>query len=276
MKRSFRVLIALMLVGVLSLALVGCGDNFDGNYKEVSEAEANAALTSVSTAIQTEDFQQLNGYKLNGTMKVSGSGYNMEVSYDSHTALVNGSVVQSVKAKTSMSAGGINSNIELQTIIKDNVLYVKSGDAKIKVDYSAYVNEEASFSYLELSGLELMDLIGEIVGTIDVTAVESEGIKVLVDKSDDTVKVKYELTGFFKANGATAKEAYAAIVVKNGKLEGIKLIIDATAEGTTMRYDVKLEKSGDAVSIPSTDGYTEVAASEVDSILGSLGGSLGE
>lgn len=274
MKKSIRVLIALMLVGVLSLALVGCGDAFGGNYKEVSEAEANAALTSVSTAIQADDFQQLNGYKLSGTMKVSGYGSSVEVSYDTHTALVNGAVAQNVKVSTKMSAGGINSNVEAQTFIKDNVLYVKSGDVKIKIDYSSYVDEESGFSYCDLAGLELFDLVGEIVGTVDVTEIESEGIKVLVDKSDDTVKVKYELTGFFKENGATAKEAYAVIIVKNGKLEGMKLVIDATVEGTTMKYDVKLEKSGDAVSIPSTDGYTEVAASAIDSILGSLGGSI--
>lgn len=270
MKKGFRVLIALMLVGVLSLALVGCGDNFAGNYKEVSEAEANAALTSVSTAIAADDFQQLNGYKLNGTVKMSVKGDSMEISYDSHTALVGGAVTQNVNVKTNMVASGSTRKFDAQIFIKDNVLYVKSGEMKMKVDYASYVNDQPSSSYVVLSGIELLDFIGEIVGMTDVTEIEEEGVKILLDKSGDTVKVKYELTEWAKKNGVTAKEAYAIIIVKNGKLEGVKLIIDANDNDGSIYFDVKLEKSGDAVSVPSTDGYTEVSTSEIDNIIGNI------
>ncbi len=306
MKR-LKSLACLALALVMVFSLTACGSTFDGNYKEVTGEDYNNTVAEVKTAYanggvdsmlegkSTSGSKSIRLADANSTATVGAKAeLNMTVSYkkgdkeytvetkNTQNVGVNDSKV--VVAATS-SAKINKAELKAEAYSKDGDLYVrvKSGDKDNKIKVTTLLSGAFSLSLEDLVDFDELNAYAAQIVTLSAESLNSIGVKVYVDKGDETMKVKYVLDqeAFKKLisdkedyndSAFKFKEYYVIIVLDNNKgVAGVKVVcdvqmtVDEAVVGTKLEGYV--ERSDKAVKLPSLDDYSEVTvASGLDTV----------
>ena len=299
MKR-LKSLACLALALVMVFTLAACGSTFDGNYKEVTGEDYNNTVTEVKTAYEKGGVNSmLEGKSTSGSKSIrladadsstavgAKAELNMTVNYkkgDKEYAIEtkntqNVGVSDSKVVIAATSSAKINkTELKTEAYSKDGDLYVrvKSGDKDNKIKVTTLLSGAFSLSLDELVDFDELNEYASQVVTLSADTLNSFGVKVYMDKGDETMKVKYVLDqeAFKKLMGEEDstdsafefKEYYVIVVLDNNKgVTGVKVVcdvqltVDEAVVGT--KIEGYVERSDKEVKLPSLDDYSDVTVS---------------
>lgn len=250
MKKVFKSLMVGALAIPCAFAFTGCGDNgvnvnTSGNYKAV---EATAAYAEIDN-LQNDGALNFEGIKFTISQKVSGQNAAGDIRLDgTATYKGNNEVEFAIKVNIKASAAGINFDNNMSLYMKEKVLYIQTGEMKLKVDTTTTTDPDLSDYAQYLAMIPTDETIANALNSIQEVISVSE-------KSDVNGVIKYHFKGEGEYTNGT--EEYW-LIIKEGKFDGFKGTTEMNSQEGTMTGSANIVRYNDAVEFPPFDGFVDM------------------
>lgn len=283
MKRLKVVLCALLALSVL-FAATACGtDEFSGSFKNEATTEQITAMTAdVKNAAgdsAVDTVKEASGVKLALEMYTKSvsdgktSTSKMKTTYE--TAVVDGKVVSATEVEGEAKDGDEKKEIEYGFYFNDDKVYANVNGAKKYVSVGTPVigNQVAEYITKMVNRYVMSSAMSAYVDDIVAFGTEqlsTVGIKVYIDDSGKTTKIKYSVPVEYLAEqykmdkeNVSLKE-YSIILLLNSdkKLTGVKTVVDFTLKRGESSYTTQINASvlitDKKPSMPSFKKYEEI------------------
>ncbi len=281
--KKLKVIVSALLVVVSIFAFTACG-TFDGNFKEEATEEQLTQIKTAAGSSYSEKIEEEDGHgwisKVNYSIEMSGDkDYKMSLKSESQIG-----VDKDKKAQYAVTSDVKYNDKTLKTAMyaKDGDIYLKVGDkqAKAKTGLTGSIIDPEDLSYIN----EIKSIANEALSYISIqgsATVDSDALKVYVDNSGDTFKIKYVFTQKAIAseygddtNISWDGSEQNVIVVYNkdlSELKGIKVTANygfsTESGGKTKSVKVKMnasiEATTKAVKYPNLSKYEDMKLSDL-------------
>lgn len=282
--KKLKVIVSALLVVVSIFAFTACG-TFNGNFKEEA---TNEQLTQIKNAAGSSYSDEIDEEK--------GHGWIAKVSYNVESARGDESYKMSVKSE---SQTGVDKDNKAQFAVKSDItvngktlnaaMYGKDGDVYLKVgDKQAKAKTGLTGEIIKPDDLSCLDTIIAVANqalsyiTVDGSVkVDTDMLKVYVDASGDTFKIKYVFTqkailgGYGDETNVTWNGSEQSVIVVYNKdlteLKGIKVTANYgysvqsgdKAMSVKAKIDASVEATSKAVKYPNLSKYEDMKPSSL-------------
>ena len=288
--KKLKAIVSALLVVVSIFAFTACDATFNGNFKEEATEEQLTQIKSAAGSSYSEAIEEEEGHgwvsKVNyeASMQLTDTPYTVAVKSESQIGVDKDNKAQyAVKADLTMNGNKAN----VATYAKDGDLYVKVNDkqGKVTTALTGQLADIKEMSYVD----EVLKIANQALGyvtTEGTAAVETPAVKVYVDASGDTFKIKYvfdkdAISGQYSGliDGADAQVTWksseqSVIVVYNKdltKLKGIKVVSDYSFSVTdgedqfsvSYKINASVESTNKAVKYPNLSKYEDLKPSDI-------------
>ncbi len=282
--KKLKVIVSALLVVVSIFAFTACG-TFDGNFKEEATEEQLTQIKTAAGSSYSEKIEEEDGHgwiaKVNYNVESArgDKSYKMSVKSESQTGVDKDKKAQ-YAVKSDITVNGKTLNTAMYG--KDGDIYLKVGDkqAKAKTGLTGSIIDPEDLSYIN----EIKSIANEALSYISIqgsATVDSDALKVYVDNSGDTFKIKYVFTQKAIAseygddtNISWDGSEQNVIVVYNkdlSELKGIKVTANygfsTESGGKTKSVKVKMnasiEATTKAVKYPNLSKYEDMKLSDL-------------
>lgn len=284
MKKLRAVLCSLLCLTIL-FTVTACGEDnaFKGNFKKEATAEQITLITTdVKKAASdgaVETIEDADGVKLSLDyyMKVVSDGVTtvskLETSHE--TALVDGKIVSATEVEGEYKSGDKKQEIEYDFYFDNDNVYINADGVKKYVNVGTPIigNTIANSVNNMLKSYMMTGAISSLVD--DIVACSAEqlsnlGVKVYVDDSGKTTKIKYAMNASVVANMEGYEESaidfdeYSVVIVldQNKALYGVKVVVDYTVRSgensITNKMEASIRLTDEKPDMPSFKKYEQI------------------
>ena len=275
---KLKKLLCLALSAVMVFTLAACGSTFDGNYKEVTGEEYNTTVADVQAAFKKGGINGLLNPKTESSKTIR---------------LVEAAVKSDLKVKSKTGEKSIDSTLKTEVYAKDGDFYLgvkaeNKGDKEFeptdkKLKFSTALTGALSVDVNSVVSFGMLSEYAESIVMESADELNKAGVKVYMDNSGDTIKVKYVVDlkayGDLEIGAERAsydlKDCYVIVVLdKNKGLVGVKVKLDVTAkrdfETIVTKVEGSVEKTDKGVKFPAIDKYEEATLESGAGLLNDL------
>lgn len=263
MKKILTLILAIVLCACTAM-FTACGSSyFDGNYTEATKSDLESFAQEVEDA-DGEEIDFLSGLKVSmnienfvmGSLRIDKMNVSMNVGKDTADAT---KYAMNADYYIKMNNGDNLMEADLGIVYKNDVAYVKTAvegvESKIK-----YAIDDVFDALVMVEGIELL-MMYDLFTAINM-AEGQEGMKLYIDKGEETTKVKVagDMNQIIDEDITTGKVEMIYVFNTAKKLIGLKIFMDVnmTMAGETIavKVDMNAEPWSGDISAPSdADSY---------------------